>query len=253
MSIVSKQLAWMVLTISGLTLTGCNSQPVPEVAVQRTQVPQVHIDAKPIMSPLTSSEIAAFMTIVSHLPDGKVPEFAPQHVPPTQKPRNATEHVALLQKRFRESIDVQQQATMWQRDPKLQKAFASMGVEPVAFSALAARISFAWSALAIGEKLPVATTERQLTTNLYALMRSVQSPPENMSQHQYQQLMEALEETVALGEFLQMLKQVPRESVVQLSIYRTQMEQLLPRSTSVAAFERHLVNRPEIMRVGHSE
>jgi len=209
------------------------------------------LERKAIDAPLTSEEVATFLHIVKQLPDNKVPQFDAQPHGIQTQGHTPRQYAAQLQQHYRGAINIEQQGQQWDMAPELSSRFEELGVDPMAFCSLATRVSCAWSAQAVRQKLPIKRTQRQLNERLHYYLTRIETEP--LAHEDILYLIDVMEETIALSEFLRIIESVPETSTNAVIANASELSALLPETNSVARFEQHLESTPKVMRVGHSE
>lgn len=237
-----------VLVVMFCTVSGC-LQSSSEVASAKINVSLVNVSAT---TPLTQQEVKDFLTVVDALPNQSIPPFLASPSPLPKDQQGVRQYVADLQQHFRQRLDTQIQADAWAHDPEYAATFEALDVDPAAFCSLVSRVSCAWSARSVGQKLPIAVTRHRLQSQLQELMISLESSRQPLTQFERDQLRQGIQETVALSEFIVLMDAIPTESIQAVDQFAAQLTDILPDSTSVAAFEKRFESTAQIMQVGHT-
>jgi len=231
-----------------IVLAGCSKstkEPAPEI--------NVSLEAASVTTPLTHQEVEDFLTVVASLPNQSIPPFLASPPPLPQDSHGVRQYVADLQEHFRQRLDTQIQAEAWAHDPEYAATFDALKIDPAAFCSLVSRVSCAWSARSIGQKLPIAVTRHRLQSQLQELMISLENSRQPLTQFERDQLRQGIQETVALSEFIVLMDAIPTESIRAVDHFAAQLTDILPDSTSVAAFEKRFESTAQIMQVGHTK
>ncbi|MEW4487108.1 hypothetical protein AB1L42_03455 [Thalassoglobus sp. JC818] len=243
----------VLLLIALVVSLGCGQAEQGGEAPAAVSLPRVELGTQEWSTPLTAGELSAFTTIVEHLPDRSVPDFSSSSVDfRGAEEFNSDELVTFIRDEYRSALDMQALGETWCQNPELAKRFKQMGVDPELFAALATRISLAWAASSIRHEIPILATERKLGERLAHLKRRHDHPEADMTANEKQLLMEEIEQTVAMSEFLLLLKTVPAESINQVRALSPKLKTFLPDSNASAQFENVIESSPEVMRVGHT-
>jgi hypothetical protein len=212
----------------------------------------------PFSAPLTHAEIDAFESLISALPDGRVPEFATAFDFADDESGFSPEELVLRhRKRFRDTLDPLRQSQLWQRDAEISKALGRHKVDPDAFAMLVIRVSSAWAASALADRqgeahcrsLKVLADDR--IAEICGSIHRIDAHPELHAPEMRTHLRSALVETVALSEFLGLLERVPAGSLTAIAGRRQQLAPLMPAVETVTEFERRLESNPTVIPVGY--
>ena len=231
---------------------GCADRTAPAPARTTPPARRLSVTAKPVTEPISDQEVRTFLNIVSHLPEGQVPEFNNLGDPPQLAGQPVREFVAELRRDYQQRLDADVQGRAWGADPFLSQTFRELEIDPAAFASLATRISVSHSALAIREKVPLAATRRDLVSRIESLISDLEAPLPHVTDFTRRHHVGALREVVALYEFLTLLQQVPQESLQVVTEHRAPLEPLLPLAESIANFERREEFYPEVQQIGHT-
>ncbi len=194
-----------------------------------------------------------FKSIVDQLPLQQVPEFERADLGDQNgSTMNVNQYIAHLRGSYRSAIDPQKQGDAWLDDSEIAKSFESIGVDPHEFAALATKISLAWSASKVKGEFPILATQRQLKEQLETLAFDVQHPSPDESSISREQRLSAIRESIALSEFLTLIKEVPEESVTVVRANANTLHKYLPQASLQNRFEQHHESSPSVIHVGHS-
>lgn len=203
--------------------------------------------------PLTADELKKFFLIVNELPQRQVPTFvyAETHQPAAD-PNRLEEYVSGLRQKYRSAIDPAWQGKQWQNDERLAMSFERLHIDPEAFASLAIRVSVASSAAAIRGEIPILATQRKLREELEKLSFELQHPAPDASSLQQKQQLAAVQEIVALSEFLDLLSLVTDESLVTIRAHAKELSKYLPQDSVTARFEQYYDSTPQVIRMGQT-
>ncbi len=230
--------------MSLLLAWGCGQTPTAAL----TETPRSQtVTLAPVSAPLTSADIAAFLTLSLQFPGSQAPSFASAELPRLTSPVGLRTAVQQLRAACRDALNPARQGAFWRGELALQPVFDRAGVEPAAFAALTLRMSCAWSALTICREASPVHMQRQLEAQIESLIRRIEQPLPGSTAWQGEQTLQALEEAVALSEFLGLLAQLPRESLQAVAACQHQLRTLLPKSAPGAEFVRRFESSPTII------
>ena len=238
-----------------LVFQGCGQTEQGSVTKQELLLPKIELPKQEWTSPLTQGEIQSFATIVDHLPEQNVPDIATLTQPTANPDTSSTakKFILSVRKNYRKALDMRALGESWERDEKLVQRFNGMNLKPEIFAALTTRISLAWAASAIRQEIPILATERKLHERLEFLAWRYDHPEiANLDPSERTHLALEIEQTVALSEFLNLLKTVPKESLQVVADNSEMLQKYLPKSTAASQFEQVIESSPKVIRVGHS-
>ncbi|QDT32076.1 hypothetical protein [Thalassoglobus polymorphus] len=240
-------LALILLVGCGSAEQGGATNSVPQPV---TKVEIASIDWK---SPVTQQDLEDFKAIVDQLPLQQVPEFARADLGDQNgSTMNVKQYISHLRQSYRSAIDPQRQGDAWLEDSEVAKSFQRVNVDPHNFAALATKISLAWSASTVKGEVPILATQRRLREQLEALIFDVEHPSPEESVHQREQRLSVIRETIALSEFLTLIKEVPEESLAVVQANSDVLQHYLPQASLQNRFEKRHESSPSVIHVGHS-
>jgi len=235
--------------LGALCLTGCGHEP----AAPQAEIPIAVPAATSIsQTPLTREEISKFLSVVQKLPDQQPPEFVESDLPRLASAEQIDRAVEHMRSSIRRAVTPERQAAEWSQLLPLKHAFAEMNVDPVEFANLMLKISCAWSAWQIGQETTLPDAREQLDLRTSQLIEQAQQLPEGVSALERRELLDLLEELVVLTEFLQLLEQVPAESLPAVAAAQAELRRVLPASSLREEFSRYLGQQSRILRTGYS-
>lgn len=234
-----------------LCLFGCARSGSEDGIGKSVDVP-VMLNDLPAGDLLGQHEIAAFLAVLQRLPGQQAPEFAESILPRLTSVERLDTAVIRLRQAIRDAVTPERQVMEWQESPELQRAFASMQVNPLAFANLMLQISCAWSAWSVEQETSLSTAREQLDGRVVQLWEQLHSAAVPVGSIEQLQLLETLEELITLTEFLRLLEQVPPENVTAVAAARDQLQAVLPDSALADEFTKYLRSQSTILRAGYS-
>ncbi len=226
----------LTLAILLSATSGCGrSSSTSEPAIPVAREPEATV-----ADPLTPAEVQRFLSVAPRLPGQRVPEFQPLARPTVTDQLAARALADAYRREFRATFDTVAQGNLWRRDRRLQQALAREQMEPEQLASLVTRISCAISAEVVSANLDmdavVVSTEQQLETTIGELelldeqLRLGKVSDTHGATRRREQLVEIIQQTVALSEFGRLLQSVPPESVAAVREFRQQLAAHLPPS-----------------------
>jgi len=236
--------------LGALCLAGCGQKPA---AAPQAEIPVTAPSVRSIsQTPLTQKEISKFFSVIQQLPDQQPPEFVESDLPRLASAQQIDRAVEQMRASIRRAVTPERQAAEWDQLPPLKHAFAKMNVEPVEFANLMLKISCAWSAWQIGQETTLSEAREQLDLRTSQLIEQAQQLPDEVSALERRELLDTLEELVVLTEFLQLLEQVPAESLPAVAAAQVELRRVLPASSLREEFSRYLDRQSRILRTGYA-
>lgn len=241
-----------------LLLSGCQeSSPSPPPAPTGSPV---LVTAKAVSEPLAPSEIAAFLEIVERLPGGQPPEPEDRTVAELSHDRPARENLAKWRGSIREGLEPARIASSWKHGSRTSAALQDAGVAPEDFASLLSRISMAWAASQLAADVDLTKEIARAEARIEILLRKLEGIERQAAsvsvapahwRTQTEAHWSALEQTVALCEFLRIVAAVPRSSRDAIAAHEASLSKILPPIPAAMVFER--VDEQNIRPVGFEE
>lgn len=237
-----------------LILVGCGGAEQGTGRVQTEQhAPVVELTSSPWLDPITKNDIDNFLKIIDGLPEKRVPTFARADlVMEPSEGESLDEYLTKIRGSLRSAIDPAKQGEAWLRERQIAAAFKQMQVNPTDFAQLATKMSMAWSASSVRGEIPILVTQRRLQEELEKLKAEYKNLESKKSTYQEEQWVQAIQETVALSEFLDFVQAVPQASLDTIRANSDRLSRVLPQADLSARFEKFHASSPAVIRVGHA-
>lgn len=244
--------------LSLLLLCGCSEAPPSPPAA--TSESAGLVNAKAISEPLTSSEVAAFLQIVERLPGARPPEPEDRTVTELSHDRAARENLARWRSSIREGLEPARIAASWKHGSRTAAALQDAGVGAEDFASLLSRISMAWAASQLEADVDVTKEIARAEARIEILLRKLEAIERQAAtvsvapahwRTQTEAHWSALEQTVALCEFLRIVAAVPVSSRKAIAAHEVALSKILPPIPAAMVFER--VDEQNILPTGFEE
>lgn len=241
-----------------LLLSGCSDAPPSPPAAAPASA--VLVTAKAVSEPLTPSEIAAFLQIVERLPGSRPPEPDDRTVAELSHDRSARENLAKWRGSIREGLEPARIAASWKHGSRTFAALQDAGVGPEDFASLLSRISMAWAASQLEEDVDITKEIARAEARIEILLRKLEAIERQTAsvsvapahwRTQTEAHWSALEQTVALCEFLRIVAAVPPSSREAIALHEASLSKILPPIPAAMVFER--VDEQNILPTGFEE
>lgn len=238
---------WTLVTslLCTLLVAGCGRSSEEPVATTRPDLATLVVSA-PLSQPLTVQELKAFLMVMKELP-----KFDPTLMADLQvSAEDAEATLEQLRQRLRGTLRTDVLADRWLSDPRARRTLKEFGVEAEAFASLTLRVSAAWSARVVAGSVKLAAVQRHVDSEIQNILRDLRSGGVALSQLDRQQLGDALGNCVALSEFLNLLQQVPADSLDAVARVDQDLRTVLPRDASATSFARQFSSKAEVLQAG---
>jgi hypothetical protein len=236
--------------------SGCGRSENDELSAD-SKVPSV-IRETDLSAPLMDDEVRAFLDLLPKLPDGAAPAFQPAGIRDTPKGFSAIELTLQWQRDFRSAYRPQTQARLWHEENRLIDALEVAGVEPSALASLMVRLSSAVAREALDDSIDLSLKRKEadrlvksLCTQIDEFSDPSSSPDIGQEGPARAELLADLREAVAFREFVNLLQQVPEESLAVVHKHREALRKHLPTGDAVAAFARWSKRKSGILPAGY--
>jgi hypothetical protein len=238
------RILWAVpgLLVALCLLWGCGQEspgvdPPVSVAAQPESLPTP-------ADPLTVDDLENFLAIVPKLPGGRVPDFSPGDDHEIDELLPAAQLIDAYRAQFRRTFDPNRQGRLWARDKELVQVFDAQKTTAAQFASLVARISCTITAGALAGQADiggnVARGEQQLqrlTARIQGIDAKSQSAEQRGESYERSQAVAQLRSTVALLEFITLLRSVPGENQKLVRKYQHRLQEFIPQVGGEGIFE----------------
>ncbi len=229
--------ALAILLLTTACLTGCNSAEEPKFAVSSGTL-------KTPSEPLTQADIDKFLMVVRAHPKQRAPEFtAADREKPLDPQLSAELLIPEFRARFRELFDPQRQGELWAYDTDWSKILKAQQVPPDELAALAGSISCAITRVRVDSRFDlqkIIVKARSQIEDLAAQMDRMDKIPAAERTRELAleraRAIDRLGRSVALLEFAELLRDVPKENQTLVRKYSAELKRFLPQQSQSDPF-----------------
>lgn len=249
---MSKSILFPSLLLCVVVTLGCGqTEQGSEVRSSEVSQPKISLTSVSINAPLTDEEISSFFQIVERLPGKKIPTLSRADFS-TQRVAGMTfeSYVEGLRKSLRAAMNPDEQAVAWNSESELARRFSKSGVAAEDFAALATKVSLAWSASSVQGVMPILYTRRKLDERMQAV--AIEFDALTQDDENEAEVLQRTQELVALSEFLNLMREVPAESLAVIKTNDQELAEILPRIDLATQFEKFLNDAPEVTQTQYS-
>lgn len=244
--------SFAILAATLLVGSGCGGSD-SDKPLADTAAPSVIREAD-LAAPLKGEEVQAFLDLLPKLPDGAAPAFQPAGIRETPEGYTAIELAIHWQRDFRSACRPQTQARLWNEENRLTDALELAGVEPSALASLMVRLSSAVAREALDGKIDLTAKRAEADALVNALCLKIDEATSDQDVGQggpaRAELIADLREAVAFREFVNLLQQVPDESLAVVEEHRDALRKHLPTADAVSAFAKWSKRKSGILPAG---
>jgi hypothetical protein len=210
-----------------------------------------------LSAPLGEGEVRAFLELLPKLPDGAAPAFQPAGIREAPKGLSAIELAVQWQRDFRLAYRPKTQARLWNEQSRLIDALELEGVDPSALASLMVRLSTAVARQALDRSVDLSMKRQEAEVLVRALCHEIDEldnrpaaaiPDDSPARAE---LLADLREAVAFREFVNLLQQVPEESLAVVYKHRDALQKHLPTADAVSAFAKWSKRKSGVLPAGY--
>ncbi len=242
----------LALPVLLVIAAGCSTESSESDAVPIASADGAYADR----NSLSDAEITDFLMIIRELPGSEFPEFQPAGIPRVQPEQEPEAAILVWRDAYRRSCEPANLAQSWHGDATIVGVLSRRGYSPEQFANLVRRISLSITADSLADRIDFAAALQQVEEQMAEMSQAIHQldvvPDLTLTfqdrSHRREAMMLALQETTALGEFLRLLSDIPKDARLTAQRRRSELDPFLPdNGREVSQFERYFESNAHVI------